>query len=163
MPEVGAFVELNQGPGGWLPAIVTHVHDADTLSVVAFSGMPAQAGWHRPSGDFSHVMRGENFRQWRMPGEEAPEPAAAEPGSAPAPKAGAETNQEAEQPDDLSAIKGLGTKTAEWLAAQGVQTFAALAALTDEDAEALVADAPYGVTMAKLIIWRGAAQDMAEE
>ena len=58
------WAEICQG-GRWLPFLVTAVHDADTVSGVAFSGQPAQVGWHRPSQDFAGVTRGERNREWR--------------------------------------------------------------------------------------------------
>ena len=63
--RVGQWVELCQPGGRWLPFLVTHVYDANTVSGVAFSGQPAQVGWHRPVADFAHVTRGESNRQFR--------------------------------------------------------------------------------------------------
>ena len=63
-PTAGQWAEICQG-GRWLPFLVTAVHDADTVSGVAFSGQPAQVGWHRPSQDFAGVTRGERNREWR--------------------------------------------------------------------------------------------------
>ena len=63
--RVGQFVEFCQPGGHWLPFLVTHVYDANTVSGVAFSGQPNQVGWHRPVADFAHVTRGESNRQWR--------------------------------------------------------------------------------------------------
>ena len=67
-PTAGQWAEIlqtgNRGPA-WLPFLVTAVHDADTVSGVAFSGQPAQVGWHRPTEAFAGVKRGERNREWR--------------------------------------------------------------------------------------------------
>lgn len=67
-PTAGQWAEIlqrgNRGPA-WLPFLVTFVHDADTVSGVAFSGQPAQVGWHRPTEAFAGVKRGERNREWR--------------------------------------------------------------------------------------------------
>ena len=62
---VGQWVEICQPGGHWLPFLITAAHDSDTVSGVAFSGQPAQVGWHRPSQDFAGVKRGELNHQWR--------------------------------------------------------------------------------------------------
>ena len=134
MPKSGQWAELCQPGGHWLPFLITHVHDADTVSGVAFSGQPSRAGWHRPTADFAHVTRGEANRQWREVAAEA----------APA------------EADDLTVIPRLGAKAAEWLATHDIDSFAALAAIDDEDIEVLAddADAPSGVTEDRLREWR---------
>ena len=67
-PTAGQWAEIlqpgNRGPM-WLPLLITAVHDADTVSGVAFSGQPAQVGWHRPTEAFAGVKRGERNREWR--------------------------------------------------------------------------------------------------
>ena len=67
-PTAGQWAEIQQPGGRWLPFLVTFVHDADTVSGVAFSGQPAQVGWHRPAQDFAGVKRGERNREWRETG-----------------------------------------------------------------------------------------------
>lgn len=61
---MGQWAELRQRDH-WLPFLITHVHDADTVSGVGFSGRPHDAGWNRPYADFSRVQRGDGNRQWR--------------------------------------------------------------------------------------------------
>ena len=142
MPKSGQWAELCQPGGHWLPFLITHVHDADTVSGVAFSGQPSRAGWHRPVADFAHVTRGESNRQWREIEAEAA------PAEAPA--------EEAPEADDLTVISRLGEATANWLATHDIDSFAALAAIDDEDIEVLAddADAPSGVTEDRLREWR---------
>ena len=67
-PTAGQWAEICQPGGRWLPFLVTFVHDADTVSGVAFSGQPAQVGWHRPTQDFAGVKRGDRNREWREGG-----------------------------------------------------------------------------------------------
>lgn len=136
MPKAGQWAELcqpsNAGPV-WLPFLITAVHDAETVSGVAFCGQPASVGWHRPSADFAHVVRGESNRQWREVASEA------------APAA-----------DDLTVIPRLGEGTAKWLAGHDIDSFASLAAIDGDDIEILAADddAPQGVTADQLQAWR---------
>ena len=81
MKTPGDWVEINQ-LGRWLPFLVTAVHDADTVSGVAFSGQPAQVNWRRPSADFAHVAQGDGNRQWReKPKRRRVKPADPEPNS----------------------------------------------------------------------------------
>ena len=136
MPKVHQWAEICQPGGHWLPFLITHVYDADTVSGVAFSGQPSQVGWHRPSADFAHVKRGESNRQWR-------EVASAEAEEAPA-------------GDDLTVIPRLGMTAEKWLAGHGVTTFEALAAIQDAEIEALAADAdaPSNVSADNLRLWR---------
>lgn len=141
MPTVGQWAEICQPGGRWLPFLITHVYDENTVSGVGFSGQPEQVGWGRPTGDFAHVTRGENNRQWRETG-------------------GAEAEvEEAPEGDDLTDISGIGEATAEWLATHEITTFADLAAIEDGDAEILAddEDAPQGVTVERLLEWRAEA------
>lgn len=62
--RVGSRVEFRQR-NEWLLMLVTHVHDAETVSGVAFSGIPARLGWHRGAMEFANVKRGEDNRNWR--------------------------------------------------------------------------------------------------
>lgn len=62
--RIGSRVEFRQG-SEWLLMVVTHVHDDDTVSGVAFSGLPARVGWHRGAMEFANVKRGDQNRNWR--------------------------------------------------------------------------------------------------
>ena len=65
---VGQWAEICQPGDRWMPFLITAVHDADTVSGVAFCGQPSTVGWHRPVADFAHVTRGDQNRQWRDTG-----------------------------------------------------------------------------------------------
>ena len=66
--EISQMASLRQPKQVWLPFLVTHVHDENQVSGVAFSGMPGALGWmNRAAQAFDHVEQGDGIREWRMP------------------------------------------------------------------------------------------------
>ena len=112
-PSRGQFVELRGSRSTragltWLPMLVTHVHDDDTVSGVAFSGIPNATGWHRPVGRLRarHARRRvAGTAKWReVPGADAVDPRAQSAG------------------DDLTVIPKLGPAAVKMLAKHGITT-----------------------------------------
>ena len=69
-PTVGMMVEVSQMANStmkWLPFMVTDVHEDETVSGVAFSGMPGPLGWNnRGAQPFHGVVKGSDNRMWRF-------------------------------------------------------------------------------------------------
>ena len=69
-PTMGMMVEISQMANSvmkWLPFMVTDVHEDETVSGVAFSGMPGPLGWNnRGAQPFHGVEKGSDNRQWRF-------------------------------------------------------------------------------------------------
>ena len=141
VPVKGQWAEIRQGAGEgeWLPFLITHVIDAETVSGVAFTGHPFRVGWSHPVGDFNSVKRGDINRCWRP--------------------LGGESDSSDDQVDDLTAINGVGKKTAEWLSGNSITTFADLAGLSDDDVQSLLESdgLPRGVGAEEIGAWRSDA------
>jgi large subunit ribosomal protein L21 len=65
------------------------------------------------------------------------------------------------EPDDLIVIKGIGPVAAKDLAAEGITTFAQLAALSDADIETIDAHMPFSADQIK--DWREQAKELAKK
>lgn len=67
MPAVGSYVLVKVGRAGEesVPLLVTHEHDDDVISGVAFSGIPHKAEWVKCVHPMTRISKGEGRNQWQ--------------------------------------------------------------------------------------------------